>query len=87
MPARKVTIKRPQPSLRDRQARRKWSHDHLRWNICNWELVHCSDESRILLRPVDGGVRIWWHKTATFRGVYRLVRQLLRKRVVIYTTE
>jgi hypothetical protein len=34
-------------------------NDHLRWNIRNWQNIHWSDESRFLLRPVDGRMRVW----------------------------
>jgi transposase len=39
-------IKRPQLTLRHRQARFDWSYDHLGWTIRTWRRVHWSDESR-----------------------------------------
>ena len=40
--------------------------NHLRWNIRNWKRVHWLDESRFLLRPVDGHVRVWWYRNTAF---------------------
>ena len=51
-------IKRPQLTLSHRHARFDWSHDHLGWTIRTWRRVHCSDESRFLLRPTDGRARV-----------------------------
>ena len=50
-------IKRPQLTLSHRHARFDWSHDHLGWTIRTWRRVHWSDESRFLLRPIDGRAR------------------------------
>jgi transposase len=47
-------IKRPQLTLRHRQARFDWPHDHLGWTIRTWRRVHWSDENSFLLRPTDG---------------------------------
>ena len=60
-------IKRPELTARHRIARLNWSRDHLQWNIRNWRRVHWSDESRFLLRPVDGPVRVWRHRKTAYR--------------------
>ena len=60
-------IKRPQLTLRHRHARFDWSHDHLRWTIRTWRRVHWSDESRFLLRPIDGRARVWRQRNTSFQ--------------------
>ena len=35
--------------------------------IRNWKGVHCSDKGRFLSRPVDGRVRVWWHRNTAFQ--------------------
>ena len=52
-------IKRPQLTLRHKAARLQWARDHMGWNVRSWQRVHWSDESRFLLNPVDGRVRVW----------------------------
>jgi len=64
-------IKRPELTARHRIARLNWSRDHLQWNIRNWRRVHWSDESRFLLRPVDGRVRVWRHRNTAYRDKKR----------------
>ena len=59
-------IKRPQFTLRHRHARVNWSHD-LGWTIRTWRQVHCSDESRFLLRPTDGRARVWCQRNTSFQ--------------------
>ena len=29
------------------------------WNVRSWQRVHWSDESSLLLNPVDGRLRVW----------------------------
>ena len=53
--------KRPQLSLRHRQARWNSSRGHFCWNIRNWKQVHWSDKTLFSLRPVDGRVRVGQH--------------------------
>ena len=65
-------IKRPQLTLRHRQARFDWSHDHLGWTIRTWRRVHWSDESRFLLRPSDGRARVWRQRNASFQDNHML---------------
>jgi hypothetical protein len=60
-------IERPKFTLRHRHARVNWSHDHLGWTIRTWRQVHCSDESRFLLRPTDGRVRVWCQRNTSFQ--------------------
>jgi hypothetical protein len=36
------------------------------WNIRSWQRVHWSDESRFLLSPVDGRVRVWRPRITAF---------------------
>jgi transposase len=65
-------IKRPQLTLRHRQARFDWSHDHLGWTIRTWRRVHWSYESRFLLRPTDGRARVWRQRNASFQDKHIL---------------
>ena len=60
-------IKRPQLTLRHRDARFDWSHDHLGWTIRTWRRVHWSDESRFLLRPTDGRARVCRQRNTSFQ--------------------
>ena len=39
-------IKRPLLTIRSKNARLQWAHDHMGWNIRSWKRVHWSDESR-----------------------------------------
>lgn len=52
-------VKRPLLSDRHIAARLQWARDHMGWNIRSWKRVHWSDESRFLLKPIDGRVRVW----------------------------
>lgn len=56
--ARRV-VKRPALTARHRIIRLQWANDHRRWNMRSWQKIHWSDESRFLLRPVDGRIRVW----------------------------
>ena len=58
--------KRPQLSLRHRQARWNSSRGHFCWNIRNWKQVHWSDKTLFSLRPVDGRVRVGQHRNCAF---------------------
>lgn len=51
---------------RHRQIRLQWALDHLHWNIRNWRKIHWSDESRFLLRPVDGRMRVWRERNTAY---------------------
>ena len=37
------------------------------WNVRSWQRVHWSDESRFLLNPVDGHVRVWRQRNTAFQ--------------------
>lgn len=63
--ARRV-VRRPSMTQRHRAARFQWALDHLRWNIRSWRRIHWSDESRFLLRPVDGRMRVWREKNQAY---------------------
>jgi len=52
----RIPIKRP---LRHKTARLQWTRDHMGWNIRSRQRVHSSDESRCLLNPVNGRIRVW----------------------------
>jgi len=52
-------VKRPELTLRHRQARLQWSRLHRHWNLRCWKRIYLSDESRFLLKPVDGRIRVW----------------------------
>lgn len=52
-------VKRPELTRRHRQARLQWSRLHRHWNLRSWKRIHWSDESRFLLKPVDGRMRVW----------------------------
>ena len=52
-------VKRPLLTARHKQARLQWARDHIGWNIRSWQRVHWSDESRFLLKPIDGRMRVW----------------------------
>ena len=54
----RTPIKRPLLTIRHKTARLHWACDQMGWNIRSWQRVHWSDESRFLLNPVDGRVRI-----------------------------
>jgi hypothetical protein len=45
-------------TIRHKTARLQWARDHMGWNIRSWQRVHWSDESRFLLNPVDGRLRV-----------------------------
>lgn len=59
-------IKRPQLTVRHKTARLQWARDHMGWNVRSWQRVHWSDESRFLLKPVDGRVRVWRPRNTAF---------------------
>ena len=63
--ARRV-VRRPHLLPRHRQIRMQWAYDHLHWNIRNWRKIHWSDESRFLLRPVDGRMRVWRERNTAY---------------------
>lgn len=52
-------LKRPLLTQRHRQARLEWARYHRHWNIRSWRRVHWTDESRFLLRHIDGRMRVW----------------------------
>lgn len=52
-------LKRPELTRRHRQARMEWARHHRHWNIRSWRRIHWSDESRFLLKPFDGRIRVW----------------------------
>ena len=41
------------------QARLQWSRLHRHWNLRSWKRIHWSDESQLLLKLVDGRMRVW----------------------------
>ncbi len=55
----------PLLSAKNRKRRLQFSQAHQNWTIEDWKNVAWSDESRFLLRHLDGRVRIWCneHKT------------------------
>lgn len=59
-------IKRPLLTQRHRQARLEWARARQNWNIRSWRRIHWSDESRFLLRHVDGRLRVWRSKGTAF---------------------
>lgn len=59
-------IKRPALTQRHKDARLQWARDHIGWNIRSWKRIHWSDESRFLLKPVDGRMRVWRQRNTAF---------------------
>ena len=59
-------IKRPLLTICHKAARLQWVCDHMRWNIRSWQIVHWSDESRFMLNPVDGRIRVWRQRNTAF---------------------
>jgi hypothetical protein len=59
-------IKRPLLTIRHKTVRLQWTRDHMRWNIRSWQRVHWSNESRVLLNPVDGRIRVWGQRSTKF---------------------
>lgn len=53
-PAKKIML-----TARHRQARMQWAMNHNLWPDATWRRVVWSDESRFLLHPVDGRLRVW----------------------------
>jgi hypothetical protein len=60
-------IKRPLLTIHHKTARLQWVRDHMGWNIRSWQRVYWSDESRFLLNPVDGRLRVWRPRNTTFQ--------------------
>ncbi|GFW86552.1 transposable element Tcb2 transposase [Trichonephila clavipes] len=54
--------KRPTPvpllTKRHRQLRLRWAREHHDWSMDQWEKVAWSDESRFVIHPADGRIRI-----------------------------
>ena len=53
------SLRRPQLSRRHRQLRLRWAMARCHFRDAQWARIIFSDESRFLLRPVDGRVRVW----------------------------
>ena len=53
------TIQRSLLTKRHKTARLQWASDHMGYKVRSWQRVHWSDESRFLLNPVEGCVRVW----------------------------
>ena len=62
----RIPIKHPLLPILHKTARLHWACDHMGWNIRSWQRVHWSDESRFLLSPVDGRVRVWRPRITAF---------------------
>ena len=60
-------IKRPELTLRHRKTRLQWARNHRRWTLRSWRRIHWSDESRFLLKPVDGRTRVWRERNTAYR--------------------
>lgn len=65
-------IKRPELTLRHRRNRMQWARIHRHWNLRSWRRIHWSDESRFLLRPIDGRMRVWREKNTRFHDQHVL---------------
>jgi len=59
-------IKRPALTRRHRVERYQWAQRHRHWNIRSWRRIHWSDESRFLLRHVDGRMRVWRRRNMAY---------------------
>jgi hypothetical protein len=57
-------------TIRHKTVRLQWTRDHMRWNIRSWQRVHWSNESRVLLNPVDGRIRVWGQRSTAFIQEY-----------------
>ncbi len=49
----------PLLSAKNRKRRLQFTQPHQNWTIKDWQNIACSDESRFLLRHLDGRVRNW----------------------------
>ena len=59
-------MKRSLLTIRHKTVRLQWTRGHMRLNIRSWQRVHWSDESRFMLNPVDGRIRVWRQKNTAF---------------------
>ena len=59
-------IKRSLLTICHKTVRLQWTRDHMRLNIRSWQRVHWSDESRFMLNPVDGRIRVWRQRNTAF---------------------
>jgi transposase len=55
----RIAAKKIRLTARHRQARMTWAMNHNLWPDATWRRVVWSDESRYLLHPTDGRVRVW----------------------------
>lgn len=59
-------IKRPLLTDNHKRLRLAWCRQRERWNLRSWRRIHWSDESRFLLRHVDGRVKVWRHPATAY---------------------
>lgn len=52
-------VKKPMLTAGHRARRLAWCQDHLRWTRAQWGQVLFTDESRFMVSPKDGRIRVW----------------------------
>ena len=64
--ASRRVIRRPLLTNDHKRRRLMWCRARENWNLRSWRRIHWSDESRFMLHPKDGRIRVWRRRNTAY---------------------